>query len=62
MRKIGHRAVVKAARMRKESERRVNVTFRLPKGVLGRFRALCAKEGLTMTDLIEEFMMKSTGV
>lgn len=60
--KIGHMRtpspskIIRAAKKRSDEEKRVNVTFRLPKGVLDRFRRLAGVEGVTATSLIEEFM------
>lgn len=45
----------KAKEFKKDSETR-NVTFRIPNGLISTFKSKCEEKGLTMTEVIIQFM------
>ena len=55
MRKPSPRKIIKAAKAA-QADRKVNLTFRVTKSILERFRAKCKSEDVTLTSVIEEFM------
>lgn len=48
--------LIEQAKKRKVTDEKKNFTFRFRKGLVESFKKICEREGLSMTDLLEEFM------
>jgi hypothetical protein len=59
MSKVDSKELLKRVKDRKKPDR-ANVTFRLKTNLMGAFRAVCGKQGVTPTAVLEEFMASFT--
>lgn len=52
--------VIKKIKEKREADKKANVTFRLPASLMDNFRQACEKNGVSMTEALEELILGFT--